>query len=115
MVEYNDSTNGAILFGLGYGSSDRSSRKNVFTVDTSGTATAILFKRQTGDTMATKAYARSVVPSLQTLTLGSGLLGTSYNGSTAVTAQVDSSTYATLFALNDSSAALRSAIGSRMS
>lgn len=31
----------------------------------------------------------------QTLTLGSGLLGTSYNGSAAVTAKVDSSLYAT--------------------
>jgi hypothetical protein len=39
---------------------------------------------------------------LSTLTLGSGLTGTSYNGTGAVTAKVDTSLLATLTALNDS-------------
>lgn len=104
---YNDSTSTA-LFVVGGGLST-GSRSNVFTVDSLGNGVVknhfTGITESTGDSsnfMATTAWIRRqgfITSGLGagTLTLGSGLTGTSYNGTSNITAKVDTSLIATQY------------------
>lgn len=102
---FNDSTNGALLFGIGYGLNN-TTRRNVFTVDSFGNAIAIglpSLSDSSNQLVSSKWVKQQLYgqgTTLQTLTFGTGLILGTYNGGSAFTAKVDTGSMTTILSRN---------------